>query len=141
MGTLPEKAVCSFTCLLSCSLCCAIREVVNKDVLLPCIVGEEGVMHLAEVTVNWQDSETQEIVHSFYDGKDHLEHQGERFRGRTQLFPQEFSKGNASLLLKRLTLNDTGNYSCRAFLYEETLPREHVVQLSVSGTPYWNPPL
>ncbi|KAG6927423.1 HERV-H LTR-associating 2, partial [Chelydra serpentina] len=132
--------LCSFD-LLPGSLCCAIKEVVNKDVLLPCIVGEGGAMHLADVTVNWQDSETQEIVHSFYHSKDHLEHQGERFRGRTQLFPQEFSKGNASLLLKRLTLNDTGNYSCHAFLYDEMLPSEHVVQISVSGTPYWNPPL
>ncbi|KYO31902.1 hypothetical protein Y1Q_0018841 [Alligator mississippiensis] len=70
-------------------------------------------------------------MHSFYHGKDHPEHQAERLRGRTQLFPQEFPNGNASLLLRRLSIQDAGNYTCHAVVYDAAPSTEHNLQLHV----------
>ncbi|KYO38729.1 hypothetical protein Y1Q_0023424 [Alligator mississippiensis] len=103
----------------------------GRDVLLPCSVQHQGGFNLSDVTINWERPDT--IVCSFYHGSRQLEHQDKRFRGRTQLFPNEFSKGNASLLLQRVNLADTGNYSCNAVLWANTQLTVHTMFLQVTG--------
>uniref|UniRef100_A0A8C7WXC6 Ig-like domain-containing protein n=1 Tax=Oryzias sinensis TaxID=183150 RepID=A0A8C7WXC6_9TELE len=51
-------------------------------------------------------------VHSYYDNKDQLEVQDQRFRGRTSLFQDQISKGNASLQLTGVMVQDQGRYRC-----------------------------
>ncbi|XP_053572325.1 uncharacterized protein LOC128662556 [Bombina bombina] len=91
------------------------RGIEDEEVLLPCFTTYKSEFKLTHLVVNWQQ-ENDEVVHSFYYGKDQPQYQHEVFLGRTQLFPQEFPKGNLSLLLKALRTSDSGMYVCYVFL-------------------------
>uniref|UniRef100_A0A3Q2VNZ2 CD276 antigen-like n=1 Tax=Haplochromis burtoni TaxID=8153 RepID=A0A3Q2VNZ2_HAPBU len=76
--------------------------------MLPC--SSEGA---TAVIIHWfQQSAGNRFVHSFYEGKDQLGLQNQRFRGRTSLFSDQISSGNASLLLTKVEVQDEGRYKC-----------------------------
>uniref|UniRef100_A0A3Q2DN29 Ig-like domain-containing protein n=1 Tax=Cyprinodon variegatus TaxID=28743 RepID=A0A3Q2DN29_CYPVA len=52
------------------------------------------------------------VVHTYYRDKDQLEYQLQNFKNRTSLFKDQFSKGNASLLLTGVKIEDVGRYKC-----------------------------
>uniref|UniRef100_A0A3B3V588 Ig-like domain-containing protein n=1 Tax=Poecilia latipinna TaxID=48699 RepID=A0A3B3V588_9TELE len=52
------------------------------------------------------------VVHSYYDGQDQLGQQNQKFQGRTSLILDQISRGNASLLLKEVKIQDEGRYKC-----------------------------
>ncbi|XP_059581506.1 uncharacterized protein LOC109285436 [Alligator mississippiensis] len=106
----------------------------GADVLLRCNVPCRGHFDFLGAIVNWQlPGEPSAVVDSFFHGQVHPEHQDARYRGRTQLFPGEFAKGNASLLLRGTTPSDAGNYSCHAVLCAHTPHTQRVVELQVTG--------
>ncbi|XP_026036637.1 V-set domain-containing T-cell activation inhibitor 1-like [Astatotilapia calliptera] len=75
--------------------------------MLPC--SSEG----GTAVIHWfQQSAGNRFVHSFYEGKDQLGLQNQRFRGRTSLFSDQISSGNASLLLTKVEVQDEGRYKC-----------------------------
>ncbi|KYO47165.1 CD276 antigen-like [Alligator mississippiensis] len=107
----------------------------GADVLLRCNVPCRGHFDFLGAIVNWQlPGEPSAVVDSFFHGQVHPEHQDARYRGRTQLFPGEFAKGNASLLLRGTTPSDAGNYSCHAVLCAHTPHTQRVVELQVTGS-------
>ncbi|XP_064797341.1 V-set domain-containing T-cell activation inhibitor 1-like [Oncorhynchus masou masou] len=82
--------------------------VFSEDCVLPCsfLPGSEEVIH-------WMKPEDKDLtVHSYYYSTDQLKQQSQRFRGRTALFNDQIPKGNASLLLRGITLQDQGRYKC-----------------------------
>lgn len=52
------------------------------------------------------------MVHSFYYKQDQLDKQDSAYHNRTALFVNMLSKGNASLRLDRVGVNDAGRYLC-----------------------------
>uniref|UniRef100_A0A3P9CWG7 Ig-like domain-containing protein n=1 Tax=Maylandia zebra TaxID=106582 RepID=A0A3P9CWG7_9CICH len=75
--------------------------------MLPCSYGGR------DVVIHWHQVSAGDItVHSFYHNKDQLEHQNQRFRGRTSLFNDQISTGNASLQLTKVEVRDEGKYKC-----------------------------
>uniref|UniRef100_M3ZR80 Ig-like domain-containing protein n=2 Tax=Xiphophorus maculatus TaxID=8083 RepID=M3ZR80_XIPMA len=63
--------------------------------------------------VHWtQLAAAEPAVHSYYDGRDRVQHQNQNFRGRTSLFVDWVSSGNASLLLTGVKVQDQGRYVC-----------------------------
>uniref|UniRef100_A0A665UUX1 Ig-like domain-containing protein n=1 Tax=Echeneis naucrates TaxID=173247 RepID=A0A665UUX1_ECHNA len=52
------------------------------------------------------------VVHSFYTDQDQLAHQNQNYRGRTSLFKDQISRGNASLQLREVKVQDEGRYRC-----------------------------
>ncbi|XP_024117539.2 uncharacterized protein LOC112139074 [Oryzias melastigma] len=58
-------------------------------------------------------------VHGFFENQDQLAEQDQRFKGRTSLFQDRISEGNASLLLTGVKVQDEGRYQCDTFTIEE----------------------
>uniref|UniRef100_A0A4W6G3H7 Ig-like domain-containing protein n=1 Tax=Lates calcarifer TaxID=8187 RepID=A0A4W6G3H7_LATCA len=55
---------------------------------------------------------TSRLVHSYFENQDQLEHQDQHFRGRTSLFKDQISRGNASLQLTGVEVQDQDRYRC-----------------------------
>lgn len=51
-------------------------------------------------------------VHSYYYNKEQFGLQNKHFSGRTSLFIAQIPHGNASLLLRRVKVQDKGRYKC-----------------------------
>uniref|UniRef100_A0A4W3IW71 Uncharacterized protein n=1 Tax=Callorhinchus milii TaxID=7868 RepID=A0A4W3IW71_CALMI len=65
-------------------------------------------------------------VHLYKEGRHQLQKQKETYRGRTQLFVEEFINGNVSLRLEDVRVSDHGEYTnvYNSFLFDEI----HIVQ-------------
>ncbi|XP_037828996.1 CD276 antigen isoform X2 [Kryptolebias marmoratus] len=83
--------------------------VFNSSCLLPCQfqVGSDPLIHwiLMRGTANI-------YVHSYYENQDQLGNQDQLFKGRTSMFKDQISRGNASLLLRGVKVQDEGRYKC-----------------------------
>ncbi|KAM7369612.1 hypothetical protein PAMP_010922 [Pampus punctatissimus] len=64
-----------------------------------------------DVVVHWIQVAGEKQVHSYYHNQDQLAHQDQRLRGRTSLFKEQISRGDASLLLTGVEVQDQGKYS------------------------------
>ncbi|KAK0152802.1 V-set domain-containing T-cell activation inhibitor 1 [Merluccius polli] len=76
--------------------------------LLPCRFQPKSKTSLYWLKRNGMDVQ----VHSYYHDQDQLKQQDPLYRGRTSLFPDQISGGNASLHLARVVLQDQGMYKC-----------------------------
>lgn len=95
----------------------------SEECLLPCQSTYYNIIH-------WYKG--QKAVHSFYQGKDQLSYQAGEYKGRTSLLtPSEIKKGNVSLLLKNIQIQDEGKYKC--YGASDTLNEENFVLVSVEG--------
>ncbi|GCB70556.1 hypothetical protein scyTo_0010802 [Scyliorhinus torazame] len=81
--------------------------------------------------VRWFRSEWSKMVHRNRQGKDIPESQMEEYAGRTELFKGLFHKGNVSLLLKKVTVKDEGEYTC--FVISKAQDAEGTVNLNVAN--------
>ncbi|XP_034428989.1 butyrophilin subfamily 2 member A2-like [Hippoglossus hippoglossus] len=82
--------------------------VLAESCILPCRFqpGTDPVIHWMKV----EPGNTH--VHSYYRDRDLFDLQSERFRGRTSLFKEQISRGDASMRLTGLQLQDQGRYEC-----------------------------
>ncbi|CAM4679233.1 unnamed protein product [Lepidochelys olivacea] len=81
----------------------------GEDVIMNCSFGPVSNLQLLNIT--WKKG-SDLLVHSYFSQLDQLETQDEAYRGRTQLYPERFHEGNASLRLKNVRLEDKGFYTC-----------------------------
>ncbi|KAK7881218.1 hypothetical protein WMY93_029627 [Mugilogobius chulae] len=95
-------------CLLLCEeqltqVSCAV----GTKCLLPCVfsVGSNAAVH-------WRKSPGEARVHSFYNNQDQLQNQHQDYRGRTFVFQSQIHRGNASLQLSEVKVQDEGSYLC-----------------------------
>lgn len=112
---------CTIWCLRSLCVSAALEVRVPEspavalfgtDAVLNCSFSGVSEFNLSELSVFWQLSDTKRAVHSFWQSRDQLSDQEERFSNRTSLFPDQLPAGNASLLLRRVRVADEGSYSC-----------------------------
>ncbi|XP_072235173.1 CD276 antigen-like [Leuresthes tenuis] len=89
---------------LDTELSCVVMEIC----ILPCSFqgGDDTVIHWIQLTAGHSR------VHSFYQNRDQLGLQDQCFRGRTSLFQDQISRGNASLQLTGVKIQDQGRYEC-----------------------------
>uniref|UniRef100_A0A3P9M9N0 Ig-like domain-containing protein n=1 Tax=Oryzias latipes TaxID=8090 RepID=A0A3P9M9N0_ORYLA len=81
----------------------------GQSCILPCrfTPGDDLVIHWFKMTPTLTE------VHSFcYNDKDQWGHLDQKFGGRTSLFQDQISKGNASLQLTGVMVQDEGRYQC-----------------------------
>ncbi|XP_038656676.1 CD276 antigen-like [Scyliorhinus canicula] len=84
----------------------------HQSIVLGCRFATHDGFQLENLIITWQRVEHDEVVHSYYYGKDQTSHQSEQYSGRTSLFPEEFKHGNASLKLEGVRAEDAGQYIC-----------------------------
>uniref|UniRef100_A0AAQ4PV35 Ig-like domain-containing protein n=1 Tax=Gasterosteus aculeatus aculeatus TaxID=481459 RepID=A0AAQ4PV35_GASAC len=90
--------------------------VAMETCLLPCRFSPGG-----DLVVHWYQEKTKHNVHSFYHDRNQLGAQDPSFRGRTALFQDQISRGNASLRLTGVTIQDQGLYKCYTGTNERTM--------------------
>ncbi|KAK6476651.1 CD276 antigen [Huso huso] len=82
----------------------------GSDVTLNCSFSSGSAFNLSDLSIFWHLTDTKRPVHSFSSGQDQDE--GGSYSNRTQLFPGELGSGNASLLLRRVQIQDEGSFTC-----------------------------
>ncbi|KAG7232200.1 hypothetical protein INR49_009424 [Caranx melampygus] len=105
-----------------------VRCVEGETCTLPCSF-KPGTVH----DLHWTHTERDDPVHSYYNNKDQVEYQVERFKGRTSL-PKDLSTGDASLQLRKVQVQDQGRYKCTVKTKEKN---ESVINLEVKGMRYF----
>ncbi|KAM7390101.1 hypothetical protein PAMA_008321 [Pampus argenteus] len=65
-----------------------------------------------DVVIHWIQMTGEILVHTYYHNQDQLSLQDQRFRGRTSLLQDQISRGDASLQLTGVELQDQGRYKC-----------------------------
>uniref|UniRef100_A0A452HYH7 Ig-like domain-containing protein n=1 Tax=Gopherus agassizii TaxID=38772 RepID=A0A452HYH7_9SAUR len=85
------------------------------DITLNCLFPSQPGMNLQRLTLTWQKEQAGAealVLHSYYYGKEQLERQDQIYRNRTQLDPEGLARGNASLTLRGIRIQDEGIYLC-----------------------------
>ncbi|MEQ2274551.1 hypothetical protein XENORESO_019807 [Xenotaenia resolanae] len=99
----------------------------NEDVLLPCVC-----LNRRNLTFKWQkDTANRPFVLINETGPD------KKYESRTKTFLKE-NGSNCSLLLKNITTDDSGNYSCR---FQSSVYEKHWVNLTVIPGPSLDLPI
>ncbi|XP_061600105.1 NACHT, LRR and PYD domains-containing protein 3-like isoform X2 [Cololabis saira] len=100
---------------------------VSKTCILPCSFTAHD-----DVIIHWiEETPPESRVHSYYHKQDQLGEQHQRFRGRTSLFKDQISRGNASLLLRGVKVQDQGRYLCDVSTV--TGNKENFINLNVNA--------
>ncbi|XP_041725901.2 CD276 antigen isoform X3 [Coregonus clupeaformis] len=133
MGLHVVSVLC-ITMVITTSL--QTREVAapGSDITLSCSFPPSKNQNL-NLIVNWQHGES-EVVHSYYYGRDQLERQSVVYKGRTHLFEDQLTVGNASLRLSGVQPSDQGQYTCD--VTDEQRSTQEKLLLLVAG-PYDEP--
>ena len=85
----------------------------GEDQLLSCFLNTKSqTSGLTDVSVTWEMKGLTGTVYSYQNGAPDLANQNSQFKGRTQLFLDALTTGNASLLLRGVTLSDKWEYTC-----------------------------
>uniref|UniRef100_A0A3Q3FUR1 Ig-like domain-containing protein n=1 Tax=Labrus bergylta TaxID=56723 RepID=A0A3Q3FUR1_9LABR len=102
--------------------------ILKESCILPCSFKQGD-----KVLVHWNQIKGNTLVHSYFYDRDQLERQDESFKGRTSLFQDQISKGNVSLRLTGVKLEDQGRYKC----YTSTTNgnKESFVDLNLEAPP------
>ncbi|XP_061564541.1 ribonuclease inhibitor-like [Cololabis saira] len=115
-------------------LCCSVFS--NADTEVSCRVNTTCILPCSftahdDVIIHWiKKTPPESGVHSYYSKQDQLGKQHQRFRGRTSLFEDQLSRGNASLLLRGVKVQDQGRYLCN--ISTITGNKENFINLSVN---------
>ncbi|KAL7374609.1 hypothetical protein ABVT39_003853 [Epinephelus coioides] len=102
-----------FTVLCVCLSVSSCQETLTakpgEDVTLPCHCDEDCVIELLE----WSRPALKSNKFVFYyRNKSFPNYQHPCYRDRVELMDPEMKNGNASVILKNVTINDTGTYEC-----------------------------
>ena len=97
-----------------------------ESCILPCSFQSSG-----DDVIHWIKVAGELRVHSFYNRQNQFAHQNQHFRGRTTLFQDHISRGNASVLLAGVEVQDQGRYKC--FISTIRGNKDTFINLKVDG--------
>ncbi|KAG2456449.1 CD276 protein, partial [Polypterus senegalus] len=92
---------------------------IGDTVQIPCSLNTKEFLKAEDISVEWTTGDGR-IIHSFVKGKDNLTNQVPQFKGRAQLFKPELSRGNLSLRLSNVSVDDEGEFECKYHKAGET---------------------
>ncbi|XP_067865042.1 butyrophilin subfamily 3 member A2-like [Heterodontus francisci] len=106
-----------------------VVAIVGEDAVLECRLVPD--LSASNIVVRWLKSDLGSAVHAYRNGEDDTAAQDHDYRGRTEQFKDELSKGNVSLRIKNTRVFDEGKYICS--VDDETDFEETVIELKVGG--------
>ncbi|XP_067883029.1 butyrophilin subfamily 3 member A2-like [Heterodontus francisci] len=106
-----------------------VVAIVGEDAILECRLVPD--LSASNMVVRWLKSDLGSAVHAYRNGEDDTAAQDHDYRGRTEQFKDELSKGNVSLRIKNTRVFDEGKYICS--VDDETDFEETVIELKVGG--------
>lgn len=109
----------------SCQL--VVRGFVGEDVVLPCIYSNVDPLP-DKVSVFWRDKDDRVVLDIVENSEDQMS-QNVKFKGRVSSFPEQYRKGNFSVVIKTLRQDDGGPYDCTV----HRMYFQRTVSLTVSG--------
>ncbi|XP_038566151.1 V-set domain-containing T-cell activation inhibitor 1-like isoform X5 [Micropterus salmoides] len=129
--------------MVGCSVCLVVWSFLwmlasaEGDAEVSCVFMESCILPCSfqsstDVVIFWiHVTAGDTLVHSYYHNQDQLGRQDQRFRGRTSLFKDQISGGNASLQLTGVQVQDQGRYKC----YTSTIAanKESFINLQVDA--------
>ncbi|XP_078062210.1 uncharacterized protein LOC144488063 isoform X4 [Mustelus asterias] len=98
----------------------------GQDAVLPCQTDPLGVLD-----VYWQKLPGNWVVLHWSNGTQHPEIQDQRYQGRTLIDSADFARGNLSLSILGVNLNDTGTYQCIIMKTQHVTPEKYSIRLDV----------
>ncbi|XP_043910199.1 tapasin-related protein-like [Protopterus annectens] len=105
-----------------------VESELGRDVLLDCSFSAD---HKVDANIEWrlQQKGTKKKLFSYSSLSKHVEH----MENRTEVFLNEFSRGNASLLIRDVGIKDAGTYIC--VVYVPPLYEDIEVQVDILASP------
>ncbi|XP_048827193.1 uncharacterized protein LOC125704988 isoform X6 [Brienomyrus brachyistius] len=82
----------------------------GEDVTLSCSVDTH--VNVAELQVEWRKTDDDIFVLLYADGENRPELQDGRYSGRAEFFTEEIPKGNFSMKLRKVRMEDKGEFRC-----------------------------
>ncbi|XP_035856368.1 V-set domain-containing T-cell activation inhibitor 1-like [Sander lucioperca] len=99
-----------------------IEAAEGEDVIIQC--GLDPPVNLSDHTLDVarerDDHDNYDDVYAYRNGKDHLDDQMDRYRGRTTLNHEDLIRGNVTLKISSVNLSDSGKY--KVFFPDLTAP-------------------
>ncbi|XP_067254870.1 V-set domain-containing T-cell activation inhibitor 1-like [Chanodichthys erythropterus] len=103
--------ICVFAVLINkVSLQERVEAVIGGSVVLPCSSTEHD-HKLQDIDVHWRHNDSKN-VYDIIKGQDSLVLQDQRYKNRTETFPDEYLRGNFSIKIYNFTHDDAGEFSC-----------------------------
>ncbi|XP_062923016.1 NLR family CARD domain-containing protein 3-like [Mobula hypostoma] len=102
---------------------------IGEEVLLSCLFSHTTKLDLSYIVIEWNQrtGDNEKAICLFEFGEYEI------YRPGSSLSLSEISKGNASLLLKNVTISDIGSYSCTVTIFSDK--KVGRVTLSISAPP------
>lgn len=80
---------------------------VGRSAVLPCAISQTK----ESVSVHWRD-QGERVVLDIIDNTAKVSNQHKNFRDRVQSFPDQYNRGNFSIVLTKVQMSDNGSYDC-----------------------------
>ncbi|KAL1278849.1 hypothetical protein QQF64_025522, partial [Cirrhinus molitorella] len=94
----------------------SISASVGEDITLKCFVDSHIILeHIEEVSWRKTDEDKDVLVLLYQNSESLPDSSDERYRDRVKFFTAEIPKGNFSLRLKSVRIEDKGVYICQVF--------------------------
>lgn len=84
----------------------------GQDVILDCKFQTKNIQASSDVLITWQKEGLTGVVYQYQNNAGHLQEQNPNFKNKVKLFPDAIPTGNASLLIKTVSMEDKGVYHC-----------------------------
>ncbi|XP_042257916.1 coxsackievirus and adenovirus receptor homolog [Thunnus maccoyii] len=127
-------SLCLLACFLSFTVSAEITVKPGENVTLQC----QSPRGEAITALMWIRSDlnpdTDGCVFFFRENRSYEVYQHPSFRGRVQLRDPEMKDGDVSVILKNVTINDTGTYECRVYVNSKGPELMTTVYLTVTDS-------
>ncbi|CAK6979693.1 programmed cell death 1 ligand 1-like isoform X1 [Scomber scombrus] len=102
-----------------------VQAYIKDDVLLPCIYNSTPP---ASFSIYWRDKSNNKVLDIINNVEQQT--QDENFKDRVRSFPDQYMKGNFSIILRDVKQDDAGGYECNIRIGYGS---KHRVRLNVTG--------